>query len=250
MQRYSDYARRKDRKYDKRKRRQKSYEAPSPQEPRFVKPAPIQALTPRQGDLIESINTEDLTVVMGPAGTGKTYVAAALAADMLAAGEVTKLILCRPAVGADEEHGFLPGDIGKKLAPWVVPFTEVIEQRLGKQRFASLMSAGAIEVVPFAYMRGRTFSGAFIILDEAQNTTYAQIKMFLTRIGEDSITVVNGDVEQTDLDAESGLATILGMIDRQRLPIPVIAFTPADVVRSGMCRIWTEAFIKHEKIAA
>lgn len=207
---------------------------------------PLKALNKRQADYIRAIETGEQVFTLGPAGTGKTFIAATVACDLLLSGDIDKIILTRPAVGVDEEHGFLPGDIGKKIAPWVVPFTEVMQKRMGKDKFKRAMHDGQIEIAPIAYMRGRTFDKALIFLDEAQNTTYAQIKMFLTRIGEGSKVIVNGDIRQTDLEGESGLATVLKIINTLKLPVPVIEFTNEDVVRSGICKMWAEAFTKVE----
>ena len=207
---------------------------------------PLKALNPRQAEYIRAIYKGSQVFTLGPAGTGKTYIAASIAADMLLDGKIERIILSRPAVGVDEEHGFLPGDINKKIAPWVVPFTEVIQKRMGRDRFKHAMHQGQIEIVPIAYMRGRTFDNCLVFLDEAQNTTYSQIKMFLTRIGEEAKVIVNGDIRQTDLDGESGLATVLNIIDKHQLPVPVIEFTNDDVVRSGICKLWAEAFDKHD----
>lgn len=206
--------------------------------------APLKALNPRQGEYIRAITKGDQVFTLGPAGTGKTYIAATLAADMLLDEKIEKVVLSRPAVGVDEEHGFLPGDINRKIAPWVVPFTEVMQKRMGKDRYRQAMMNGQIEIVPIAYMRGRTFDRALVFLDEAQNTTYSQIKMFLTRVGEGAKVIVNGDIRQTDLDGQSGLASVLDMIDEYDLPVPVIEFTNDDVVRSGICKMWAEAFDK------
>lgn len=208
---------------------------------------PLKALTKRQGEYIKAVYTGSQVFTLGPAGTGKTYIAAMIAADMLAEGKIEKIVLSRPAVGVDEEHGFLPGNIQQKIAPWIVPFTEVMQKRLGKDRFRQAMSSGEIEVVPIAYMRGRTFNNALVFLDEAQNTTYSQIKMFLTRIGENSKVIVNGDIRQTDLEGTSGLAAVLAMISTYELPIPVVEFTNEDVVRSGICKLWTAAFEQFEE---
>ena len=207
---------------------------------------PLKALNRRQADYIKAITRGEQVFTLGPAGTGKTFIAATMAADMLLDGSIEKVVLTRPAVGVDEEHGFLPGDIGKKIAPWVVPFTEVMSKRMGKDRFRQAMSSGQIEIAPIAYMRGRTFDKALVFLDEAQNTTYSQIKMFLTRIGEGSKVIVNGDIRQTDLEGESGLASVLNIIRRYKVNVPVIEFTNEDVVRSGVCKLWAEAFETHE----
>lgn len=216
----------------------------APNKPVEVIREPLKALNERQAGYIKAITKGDQVFTLGPAGTGKTYIAATIAADMLLDEKIEKVVLSRPAVGVDEEHGFLPGDINKKIAPWVVPFTEVMQKRMGKDRYRQAMNNGQIEIVPIAYMRGRTFDKALVFLDEAQNTTYSQIKMFLTRVGEGAKVIVNGDIRQTDLNGESGLATVLKMIKAQGLPVPVVEFTNEDVVRSGICKMWAEAFDK------
>lgn len=207
---------------------------------------PLRALNEKQKDYIRAITRGEQVFTLGPAGTGKTYIAAALAADWLMDGKIEKVVLTRPAVGVDEEHGFLPGDIGKKIAPWVLPFTEVMQKRMGKSAFHAAMREGVIEIAPIAYMRGRTFDKALVFLDEAQNTTYSQIKMFLTRIGDGSKVIVNGDIRQTDLEGDSGLAVVLAIIEELQLDIPVVEFTNEDVVRSGICKLWAEAFTAFE----
>lgn len=209
-------------------------------------PEPLVPLNAKQRRYMNALSNSEQVFTLGPAGTGKTYIAAASAADKFRNGQISKIILTRPAVGVDEEHGFLPGGLKDKLAPWLVPFTEVLERRLGKVAYQNAVLKGHIEIVPLAFMRGRTFSDAFVLLDEAQNCTLRQLKMVLTRIGERCTLVVNGDISQTDLGSDSGLSTVLDMISRQRLDIPIIEFTPEDVVRSGVCALWTEAFRKYE----
>lgn len=218
--------------------------------PEIPKREPLRPLNKRQGEYIKAITHGDQVFTLGPAGTGKTYIAAAIAADMLLDEKIEKVVLSRPAVGVDEEHGFLPGDIQRKIAPWVVPFTEVMQKRMGKDRYKAAMSNGQIEIVPIAYMRGRTFDKALVFLDEAQNTTYSQIKMFLTRIGEGAKVIVNGDIRQTDLEGQSGLALALDVIRRHDLPVPIVEFTNEDVVRSGICKLWATAFEGYEQSLA
>ena len=136
----------------------------------------------------------------------------------------------------------LSGSFENKFAPWAVPITDTIRDRLGSAVFDIALKNGNIEVVPFEVMRGRSWSEAFVLLDEAQNTSATEIKMFLTRIGEDCITVVNGDVAQCDLDRESGLRVALNLIRDRALPIPVVEFSVDDIVRSGLCALWVRAF--------
>lgn len=203
---------------------------------------PLAALNDKQAYYLECLRMYKQTVVMGCAGTGKTYLAAANAANKLKAGHVDKIVLTRPNVPAGRGLGFLPGSLEEKIGPWVIPFTDVIKEYLGVAPFEIAMRNGSIDIVPFEIMRGRTFNNSFIILDEAQNTTPSEIKMFLTRIGEDSQVVINGDINQSDLKAHSGLATIVEMIKRQQLPIPVVEFTIDDIVRSDICAMWIKAF--------
>ena len=205
---------------------------------------PLKAMNDRQADYIASVMTNAQTVSMGCAGTGKTYIAATIAADLYRFGKVNKIVLTRPNVGASKSLGFFKGTIEEKIAPWVVPFTSVIQERLGKSVYEIAEKRGDIEIVPFEVMRGRTFDNAFIILDEAQNTTPEEMKMFLTRIGQDSKVVINGDIAQSDLKQTSGLRKIVHMIKHQMLPIPVIEFTEDDIVRSDICAMWIKAFHK------
>jgi phosphate starvation-inducible PhoH-like protein len=236
------------RKVVRQKRRAEIFTEPKPAPP---KAGPIEALNKNQADYILAIDNASQIFTVGPAGTGKTYIAAYKAADALLERRVKKIILTRPAVGAGgEDFGFLPGKLEQKLAPWALPFTEKLQERMGHERFQAAMRRGEIEIAPLAFMRGRTFDDSFVVLDEAQNTSFDQIKMFLTRIGQRSTVIVNGDVAQTDLKAGSGLKIVLNIIERQELDVLVIEFTSRDVVRSGICRMWTNAFERHEKTNA
>jgi phosphate starvation-inducible PhoH-like protein len=205
-------------------------------------PPPIKALTPMQGDYLDALSTSPQVVVLGPAGTGKTWIAATHAADLYRNRQISKIILTRPNVPCGRSLGFFPGSLEDKFAPWVVPVVEAIKDRIGAAAFDIALKRGHIEMVPFQVMRGRSWKNAFVLLDEAQNTTPAEIKMFLTRVGEDCTVVINGDVSQCDLDETSGLRTVLHLIKSQKLPVPVIEFTAADIVRSGLCAMWVRAF--------
>jgi len=180
--------------------------------------------------------------VLGPAGTGKTWIAATHAADLLRNRQIDKIILTRPNVPCGRSLGFFPGKLEDKFAPWTVPITEAIKERIGRTPYDIAVKRGDIELVPFEVMRGRSWNNAFVILDEAQNASLAEIKMFLTRIGEDCTVVINGDVSQCDLDRESGLRTVVHLIQSQMLPVPVIEFTRDHIVRSGVCAMWVRAF--------
>ena len=191
----------------------------------------IKCKTVGQKTYVEAIKKNTVVFGVGPAGTGKTYLAVCMAVSAFKAKQVEKIILTRPAVEAGEKLGFLPGDLHEKVDPYLRPLYDALQELLGLETYGKLMERGAIEVAPLAYMRGRTLSNAFIILDEAQNTTKEQMKMFLTRMGEGSKTVVTGDVTQIDLDGkESGLVHATGILDGVE-GVSVVRLTAKDVVR-------------------
>ena len=184
-----------------------------------------------QQRLMAAIERHNLTIALGPAGTGKTYLAVSAAVAALEAGEVGRIVLTRPAVEAGESLGYLPGDINDKLAPYLRPLNDALNERLGGKRVKQLMTEGAIEIAPIAYMRGRTLNNAFIVIDEAQNCTYGQIKRLLTRLGWQSTMVVTGDPDQSDLlDGLSGLADIARRLE-PIAEIAVIRLGDRDIVR-------------------
>lgn len=208
----------------------------------------IRAKTFRQRQYIQSVRKYDLTFCIGPAGTGKTYLAAVLAIQALLANQYERLILTRPAVEAGEKLGFLPGDLQQKVNPYLRPLYDALYEFVDPEKIAGLMERGVIEVAPIAYMRGRTLNNAFIIVDEAQNTTPGQMKMLLTRIGFKSKMVVTGDLTQTDLlpNQTSGLA----VAERILKSIEGVAFchlSKADVVRHHLVQRIVEAYEQHEK---
>ena len=205
-------------------------------------PPPIAALNATQADYLDALRTSPQVVVLGPAGTGKTWIAAAHAADLYRNRQVSKIILTRPNVPCGRSLGFFPGSLEDKFAPWAVPVVDAIKDRIGVAAYQIALKRGDIEMVPFEVMRGRSWKQAFVLLDEAQNTTPGEIKTFLTRVGEGCITVINGDVSQCDLDAESGLRVVIDLIKSNRLPVPVIEFEVGDIVRSGLCAMWVRAF--------
>jgi phosphate starvation-inducible protein PhoH and related proteins len=187
-----------------------------------------------QRQLMEAIERYHLTIALGPAGTGKTYLAVGAAVAALEAGEVGRIVLTRPAVEAGERLGFLPGDIGEKLAPYLRPLNDALNERLGGRRVKQLMTEGAIEIAPIGFMRGRTLNNAFIVIDEAQNCTYGQIKMILTRLGWHSTMVVTGDPDQSDLlDGLSGLAEIARRLD-PIANVAVVRLDDGDIVRHSL----------------
>jgi len=207
----------------------------------------IRAKTFRQRQYIKSVLSHDLTFCIGPAGTGKTFLAVVLAAQALLASEYERLILTRPAVEAGEKLGFLPGDLQQKVNPYLRPLYDALHELIDPEKMPSLMERGVIEVAPLAYMRGRTLSNAFVIVDEAQNTTPGQMKMVLTRLGLRSRMVVTGDLSQTDLPAsqQSGLAVAQKILR----PVDGIAFcelTTKDVVRNSLVQRIVAAYEQHE----
>ncbi|KQP55171.1 phosphate starvation-inducible protein PhoH [Methylobacterium sp. Leaf399] len=204
--------------------------------------SPIQPLTDRQAEYLDALATHPQVIVLGPAGTGKTYIAGTRAADQLRQRRISKVIITRPNVPSGRSLGFFPGTLEEKIAPWVAPLTETIKERMGTAAFEIACKTGDIEVVPFEVMRGRTFKNCLVILDEAQNTTTAEIKMFLTRIGDDCQVIINGDVSQTDLRETSGLRTVIHLVKSRMMRIPIVEFTLDDIVRSGICADWVRAF--------
>ncbi|MFM7449647.1 MAG: PhoH family protein [Leptolyngbyaceae cyanobacterium] len=208
----------------------------------------IRAKTFRQGQYIQAVRTHDLTFCIGPAGTGKTFLAAVLAVQALLQNQYERLILTRPAVEAGEKLGFLPGDLQQKVNPYLRPLYDALYEFIEPEKIPSLMERGVIEVAPIAYMRGRTLNNAFVILDEAQNTTPAQMKMVLTRLGFHSRMVVTGDLTQTDLPTNlpSGLL-IAEKILRNVEGIAFCHLSKADVVRHPLVQRIVGAYESHEK---
>ncbi len=201
-------------------------------------PRGIKSVYPKnrkQAALIDSIYTNDITFGLGPAGTGKTYIAVALALKLLLSHKARKLILTRPVVEAGESLGFLPGDLVQKINPYLRPLFDIMETLLPADLLRSMEESNSIEVAPLAYMRGRTLHNAIVILDEAQNTTKEQMKMFLTRMGEGSKLIITGDPSQSDIrgKAESGLMHAVSLI-RSIAGIGIIEFSSADVVRHSL----------------
>lgn len=206
----------------------------------------IKCKTVGQKAYVDAIKKNTIVFGVGPAGTGKTYLAVCMAVSAYKSKQVEKIILTRPAVEAGEKLGFLPGDLQTKVDPYLRPLYDALQELLGLETYAKLMERGVIEVAPLAYMRGRTLSNAFIILDEAQNTTREQMKMFLTRMGEGSKTVVTGDVTQIDLDGKpSGLVHATRIL-RDVEGISVCELTAKDVVRHPLVMRIIRAYEKEE----
>ena len=208
-----------------------------------IRKTTVRGQNQRQQHYLQNILAHDISLGIGPAGTGKTYLAVACAANALSEDEVDRIVLVRPAVEAGERLGFLPGDIGQKVDPYLRPLYDALYEMFGFDRVGRLLDRNIIEIAPLAYMRGRTLNDAFVILDEAQNTTIEQMKMFLTRIGFGSRAVVTGDVTQIDLPrgCPSGLkhaVTILGNIEG----ISLTFFKPEDVVRHPLVQKIVQAY--------
>lgn len=208
----------------------------------------IRPRTAGQTRYVQMIRERDLVFSVGPAGSGKTYLAVALAVESLKQRRVRKIVLVRPAVEAGESLGFLPGDLQAKINPYLRPLTDALHEMIDHEQIKQYMEMDVIEVLPLAYMRGRTLNEAFIILDEAQNTTIAQMKMLLTRMGMDSKIVVSGDVTQTDLppQAQSGLNDALIRLKSLK-GVGIVHLTKADIVRHRLVQEIVQAYDREPK---
>ena len=209
---------------------------------------PIRSKTLGQRAYVEAVRRHELTLAVGPAGTGKTYLAMAMAVVALKAKVVERIVLTRPAVEAGEKLGFLPGDMTQKVDPYLRPLYDALHELMGVDSYQRLAERGTVEVAPLAFMRGRTLSDAFIILDEAQNATSEQMKMFLTRLGANSRCIVTGDVSQTDLpkDKKSGLVEAVNVL-RNVEGVAIVELTARDVVRHELVQRIVQAYEKYEK---
>lgn len=217
------------------------------------KPDAIETLTPKQATYLDLLRQHDCTVAVGPAGTGKTYVACAFAGYDLMHKNVRRIVLARPTVGVARTMGFLPGDIKRKMGPWARPLVEAFKQQLGAKRYEEMTNQGAIQIESLEHIRGLTFDDAFMIIDEAQNTTPQEMKALLTRIGEGTRVAICGDVGQSDLDRDdNGLRWAQVAIDRGMVRgCATVQFDSKDVVRSELCKMWGEAFetLESEKLS-
>jgi phosphate starvation-inducible PhoH-like protein len=200
--------------------------------------------TDNQGKLLQALTSSSQVFILGPAGTGKTYVTATYAADQYTLKEVDKIVVTRPHVAVGKELGFLKGDLHEKTMPWALPVLDVLEKHLGKGAVETGIKNGNIEMAPLALMRGRSFDNAFIIVDEAQNITTHELKMLLTRVGEGSTIVLNGDAQQSDLKEADGLSKVIHLAKKHMLDVPIIEFGVDDIVRSGICAEWVKVFMK------
>ena len=210
---------------------------------------PIQGRTPNQEKLVETFTNNDLTFALGPAGTGKTYIAIALAVRALKNREVRKIILSRPAVEAGEKLGFLPGDMRDKIDPYLQPLYDALEDMIPAVKLKEYMDTKVIQIAPLAFMRGRTLNDAVIVLDEAQNTTTHQIKMFLTRLGMNAKMIITGDVTQIDLPrtTKSGLIHALDVLKGVE-GVGRVDFSKKDIVRHHLVQRIVEAYERHDKL--
>lgn len=197
----------------------------------------------KQAEYIKALQESDQVIVFGPSGTGKTYVVSTFAANLYHLKEINKIVITRPHVAVGKDIGYLPGTLEEKSAPWALPVLDVLERQLGKGVVETALKSGNIEVAPLALMRGRSFEDSFIICDESQNITFHELKMLLTRIGDGSKLVLNGDVMQSDLKEADGLSKIVHIVKKNMLPVPVVEFGTQDIVRSSMTKLWVETFI-------
>jgi len=209
---------------------------------------PLEPMTRRQSHLINSITGSDMVITTGYSGTGKTYVPTIMAADRLTQGAarngVDKIILTRPNVQSGRSLGYRPGDLQEKMVEWFAEILTILRERLGTGAVDANLRKGTIQMVPFESMRGRSFNDAFVILDEAQNTTPTEMKMFTTRIGVGTTTVVNGDIRQSDLKGGSGLTALLEVT--KSMDVPHVDFKASDIVRSDLCRQFIEGWMDYE----
>lgn len=207
-----------------------------------VKSVPLVAMNNNQKTYIDALKTSQQVIVLGPSGTGKTYIAATHAANLYLNKRIDKIIITRPAVSVGKSLGALPGTMDEKFGPWLSPVLSVLEQHLGKNKLETDTKNGNIQMAPLEYMRGSSFKDAFILADECQNLDVAQFKMLVTRVGDNCQLVMNGDVRQSDIKEQSGLSKAIHLAKKYQIDASVVEFTLADVVRSDMCKQWLTAF--------
>jgi len=228
----------------RRTRKQKVQEDITP-EYKTPKSIPLVALNATQAEYLRCLKGEDMIITVGSAGTGKTYMAMTHAANLYVQGYVEKIIMSRPNVAAGGKGlGYHKGTLEEKVAPWAAPAVDVLKKHLGPQKVEAMMKCEELVFEPFETMRGKSFENAFVILDEAQNASVEEMKMFLTRIGKDTQTVIDGDIFQTDIPHDCGLSKVIHMTKQQMLPFPIIEFTVDDIVRSDLCALWVRAFME------
>lgn len=202
----------------------------------------LSPMNDNQAKYIEALQTHSQVIVCGHSGTGKTYIAATHAANMYLNKEIDKIVITRPNIAVGRDLGYFPGTLEEKFAPWAAPVIDVLNEHLGRNVVESAIKNRNIEMAPLTTMRGRSFHDTFIILDEAQNTSPAEIKMFLTRMGKNCTVVINGDIRQSDITGQSGLDLIIRLAKKFNLDVPVIEFGVDDIVRSDICKDWIIAF--------
>ena len=202
--------------------------------------------TEKQKELLDALKASSQVFILGPAGTGKTYVTATYAADLYTTKEIDKIVITRPHVAVGKELGYLKGDLQEKTMPWALPVLDVLEKHLGKGAVETGIKNGNIEMAPLALMRGRSFDNAFIIVDESQNITTHELKMLLTRVGEGTTIVLNGDSQQSDLKETDGLSKVIHLAKKHMLPVPIIEFGVDDIIRSDICAQWVKVFMKEK----
>lgn len=222
-----------------RSRRKTNYKGASKKETSGIVPK-----TETQTELLNALTSSNQVFILGPAGTGKTYVTATYAADLYTTKEVDKIVITRPHVTVGKDIGYLPGTLEEKTYPWALPVLDVLIKHLGKGAVETGIKNGNIEMAPLALMRGRSFDNSFIIVDETQNITTHELKMLLTRVGEGSKIVLNGDVQQSDLATGDGLSKVIHLAKKHILPVPVIEFGIDDIIRSDICAQWVKVFLK------
>ncbi len=209
-----------------------------------MKKAPTFDLVPlneNQALYLAALRNSPQVIVTGSSGTGKTFMAATHAANLFTNKDITKIIITRPNVSVGKDLGYFRGNLEEKFSPWVAPIVDVLREKM-KATFDTAVKNGSIEFIPISVMRGRSFKNAFIILDEAQNTTIPEMKMILTRIGENCRVVINGDIKQSDILQPSGLSKIIHLVKKGGMDVPIIEFTVDDIVRSEICKRWIVAF--------
>lgn len=207
----------------------------------------VLPMNDRQAEYISALSTASQIIVFGPSGTGKTYVVSSYAASLYHTKDIEKIVITRPHISVGKDLGYLKGDLEEKTKPWAMPVIDVLEQQLGKGVVETGIKNGNIEMAPLALMRGRSFNNAFVICDEAQNITFHELKMLLTRVGKNTKLVLNGDIMQSDLKEADGLSKVIHLVKKHMLPVPIVEFGVDDIVRSDMTKMWVEVFVK-EKI--
>jgi len=203
---------------------------------------PLVPMNDNQKIYLDALKRSKQVIVLGPSGTGKTYIAATHAANLYLAKRIDKIIITRPAVSVGKSLGALPGTMEEKFGPWLSPVLSVLEQHLGKNKLETDTKNGNIQMAPLEYMRGSSFKDAFVLADECQNLDVAQFKMLVTRIGDNCQLVMNGDIRQSDIKEQSGLSKAIHLAKKYNIDASVVEFTLDDVVRSDICRQWLTAF--------